>query len=366
MSFLRFFPLLLALTLAAPPALSQTGPTENPSAAIFVYHRIGEDSDPSNNIRTDQFLEHVEELQTGGYHVLPLPVIVDALKSGTPLPDKTVAITFDGGHKSILDMAVPLLLKKNIPFTVFVATGQADSAQPDHLDWSDIRRLGRSKLVTIGLHSSNYMHLADTSTDEILRQVNTAKARYRRELGREPSLFAWPFGEYSLAARKAIARNGFAAAFGQQSGVAYEGSDMFALPRFSMTEPYGDIDRFRMTADALPFPVTGVEPADPHLTSGDPVIGFTVDPALKRRLSSLSCFVSDQEGPDIEIVGDNRVEIRPKHSFDSPRVRVNCTLPVASTSPDDTVRWRWFGLLMTVPVPMPDIATAPDPLPSGG
>ncbi len=365
MSFLRLFPVLLALALAASPAASRADP-DGPSAAIFTYHRIGDDNDPSNSIRVDQFLDHVRELRKGGYHVLSLPQIVDALRTDTPLPDRTVAISFDGGDRSILEIAAPVLLENGFPFTIFIAASQADGDQPDHLNWQEIRRLARNKLVTLGLHSASYTHLADDPEPEIRRQVNTAKARFRKETGEEPSLFAYPFGEYSLAMREVIRRSGFRAAFGQQSGVAYAGSDLFALPRFSMTEPYGDLDRFRMTAEALPFPVSGVQPADPRLSSGDALIGFTVDPSLKKRLSSLSCFVSDQEAPLVEIVGENRVEIRPRHTFDAGRVRVNCTLPVASAAPDEPVRWRWFGLLMTAPGTIPDIATAPDPLPAGG
>ncbi len=372
MSFLRPIVLLLALSLAAQPVRGQTmtgqgaAQADQPSAVVFVYHRVGDDSDPANNIREDQFRGHVEELEHGGYTVLPLAYIVEALKSGRPLPDRSVAITFDGGHKSVLETAAPLLLSRNMPFTVFIAPGLADGGLGDYLTWNDIRRLNRNKLVTIGLHSAAYMHLADLSDSEILRQINTAKARFRDELGQQPALFAYPFGEYSLRIRSLVERNGFRAAFGQQSGVSYAGSDMFALPRFSMTESYGDLDRFRMAADALPFPVTGVQPADPHLATAQPLIGFTVAKSLEKKLSSLSCYVSDQEAPSIETVGENRVEIRPRHNLDSDRVRVNCTLPVSPAGPDDPVRWRWFGLLLTNPSTVPYIAGGMDDPPAGG
>ncbi len=290
----------------------------------------------------------VRELQSGGYNVMPLPKIVNALKSHDILPKDSIGITFDGGHKSIMTQAVPLLLKNNMPFTIFIAPSQLDQNLPDYMGWADIKRLSRNKLVTIGMHPADYKRLTGVAPSEIAREVNSAKARFREQLGIEPALFAYPFGEYSIAYRSIVEQNGFAAAFGQQSGVAWPGSDIFALPRFSMTENYGDIDRFRMIADSLPLPVTGIEPQDPHLTTAKPDIGFTIDPRLKTQIASLSCFVSDQEPPAIHVIGDSRVEIRLKQPLED-KARVNCTMPAPSMAGDEAPHWRWFGLLLTGP-----------------
>jgi peptidoglycan/xylan/chitin deacetylase (PgdA/CDA1 family) len=337
------------ITPVITPAITSSMQEDRHSAVIFVYHSIGDDDDLTANISAAQFQNHIKELQGGGYTILPLTKIVDDLKNESPLPPHTVALSFDGGHKSIMAAAVPLLLKENIPFTVFIAPGQLDQNLPDYINWDDAKQLAKNKLVTIGMHPDDYKRLSALPPTEIAREVNTAKARFREQLGVEPTLFAYPFGEYSIAYRSIVEQNGFTAAFGQQSGVAWSGSDIFALPRFSMTESYGDIDRFRMIADALPLPVTGVEPQDPRLTTASPAIGFTVDPRLKRQLRRLACFVSDQERPTVHIIGDSRVELRMKQPLTAVRVRINCTLPVPPAPGDDTPRWRWFGLLLTNP-----------------
>src|SRR6185436_8231328 len=136
------------------------------------------------------------------------------------------------------------------------------------------------KLVTIGLHPSSYGLLDGAAPDEMKRQINNARTQLREKLGIEAKLFAYPSGQISSAYRDVVAAAGFDAACGQQSGVAYAGSDLYTLPRFVMTESYGDLDRFRMTVNALPLPVTDVEPKDPHLATLKPVIGFTLDPAV--------------------------------------------------------------------------------------
>ena len=48
-------------------------------AVIIMYHRFGENSIPSTNIRLDQFDAHLKELTSGRYNVVPLADIVKAL-----------------------------------------------------------------------------------------------------------------------------------------------------------------------------------------------------------------------------------------------------------------------------------------------
>jgi peptidoglycan/xylan/chitin deacetylase (PgdA/CDA1 family) len=347
---------LSALTFAA--ALLFTGaeaqaaaaiPQDERAAVIFSYHRVGEDEYPASNIRREQFEAHVRELTDGDYNVMALPAVIAALQKGEKLPPRTVVLTFDGGHKSIMEYAAPLLLKNNIPFTIFIPTGNMDRAAAQYMSWDDVRKLARNDLVTVGLHPASYERLGGESATEILRQINSARAAYRDKLGRDAQFFAYPFGEYSKAYRDLVAKQGFAAAFGEQSGVAYGGTDLFALPRFQMTESYGSLDRFLMAAHALPLPVTDISPADPQLSGTEPTIGFTVDPGLQSQLKDLSCFAAGQGRPSVQVVGDTRVEIRLERPLDTPRARLNCTMPGPTPAPGDDDTWRWFGMMMTVP-----------------
>jgi len=360
----RFYTMLavwMLLVCAAAPAQAGSGLAQDRQAAVIIaYNRIGEEQYPATSIRTEQFDAHLRELTSGAYNLIALPELVAALESETTLPDRTVAITFDGGHRSILNQAVPALLRTDIPFTIFISTDHADRTTNEYLSWDDLRRLSRERQVTIGLHPASYIRLADEPAAERARQLNNARARFREELRQEPTFFAYPFGEYSAAYRELIAQQGFRAAFGQQSGVAWAGSDLLALPRFPMTDAYGGLDRFQMTATALPLPVTDIAPPDPHLSTSTPSIGFTVDPALADELDKLSCFVSHQGKPALDIIGQTRVELRLERPLEHDRARINCTLPTPLGEADEAPRWRWFGLLLTVPVPQPSPENIPE------
>ena len=95
--------------LLATPALGGTIDADASNAAIFVYQRIGDDSVPQANISVDKFKAHIKELTAGGYNVVPLGKVIDALKAGEELPQNTVALTFDGAFMSTFNNAVPLM-----------------------------------------------------------------------------------------------------------------------------------------------------------------------------------------------------------------------------------------------------------------
>jgi len=342
------FCLLTAGIFFSLPALVLASDFDDQSAAIFVYNRIGEDQYPSTNIRFEQFTAHIMELVAEDYNILPLQQIVDAFKNQTPLPDKTVAITFDGGHKSAFQYAIPLLEEHNIPYTVFFAPDKAEQNSPAYMNWQDLKKLQKSQLATLGLHPSVYTRMHGLSDEELSRHMNNAIALSREKLGRQPAFFAYPFGEYTEPHRQMVKETGFEAAFGQQSGIAHAGSDLWALPRFPMTEEYGDLSRFLMTASAKPLPVTDITPESPVISNNPPSIGMTLDESLEQDIDDLTCFVSGSAETQKEIIGTRRIELRVQTPFNQERIRINCTIPVYTDDGREPV-WRWFGMLLSVP-----------------
>lgn len=333
-----------AALLLCGPAMAQSTEFDDKAAVIFTYFAIGNDDNPAGSITTEQFAAQIDELVTGDYIVKPLPEIVTAFLAGKPLPPHTVGLSFDGADKSVINVAFPLLEKNNLPFTVFVPAGKIGSGGA--LDWNDLQRLQDSPLASFGAQPSAYNRLSGASSDEIKRQINNSISEIRKQMDMNVTMFAYPYGEYDAAYEKIVRDMNFKAAFGQQSGVAYAGDDHFALPRFSQTERYGDLERFQMTANALPLPVKDVSPADPHLSTLMPTIGFTVPDSLSKSLKNISCFSSGDEKPKIEII-NTRVELRMNAPITDDRPRINCTLPLAADGGEQ--RWRWFGALYTVP-----------------
>ena len=305
------------------------------SAVILMYHRFGEADFPSTNVSIEQFESHIEELKSGPYTVLPLPDIVAALREGRALPDRAIGISIDDAYRSVLDNAWPRLKAAGLPFTLFVATEAVDRRGQSYMSWEQIREL-RNSGVVIGSQTHSHLHMAASPRLRNEADLALSNRRFEEELGSAPTLFAYPYGEMSLDVRAVIVDAGFAAAFGQHSGVTHAAADRFFLPRFALNETYGGLERLRTAANALPLPIHDITPSDPLIVHNPPAFGFSVDPAIDN-LDQLTCYNSQQGKLRIERLGERRIELRFAEALPQGRSRINCTMP------DRDGRWRWFG-----------------------
>ncbi|MBE9552023.1 MAG: polysaccharide deacetylase family protein [Proteobacteria bacterium] len=323
------------LALAAMPAIAD-------SAVIVMYHRFGEDSYPGTNVRIDQFEAHIKELAEGPYTVLPVSEIVSALRSGKKLPDRTVGITVDDAYLSVYTEAWPRLKAAGLPFTLFVATDAVDKGYAGMVDWDQIREM-RDAGVEIAAHTASHLHMADAPDKVNRAEMQQSLKRLQEELGARPALFAYPYGEASLATQANVKEFGFETAFGQHSGVAHGAGNPMYLPRFALNETYSALEDFILRVNTLPLPVSDVSPLDSFIRDKNPpLVGFTVDASIGS-LRGLACYHSQFGKADLEILGTHRVEIRFPGPFGAGRSRLNCTKPAGKG------RWRWFGMQYYTP-----------------
>lgn len=314
------------------------------SAVVVLYDRFGGSPAPQADIRLDQFESHLAAAARDGVNVMSIPEIVEAIRAGRDLPDRTIGISIDGARLPVHAEAWPRLRAAGLPFTLFVATDPVDAGAPDHMSWDQIRELAQGG-AAIGAQTASAMHMPGADAAFVRESIARARRSLEREIGRAPTLFAYPYGEMSLAVRAAVIEQGFAAAFGRHSGVLYAGEDFHFLPRFAMTGSFGDVDRFRLAASALALRVKDVLPTDRLLEEADnpPVYGFTVVGEAVWRIDALACYASALGRARIEKLGAARVEIRLPAPFPRGQGRINCTLP------EGDGRWRWYGTQFYVP-----------------
>ncbi|MDX1453952.1 MAG: polysaccharide deacetylase family protein [Gammaproteobacteria bacterium] len=329
---------LVVLFLAAP---AQAG-------VVFMYHRFGESEYPSTNIRMEQFERQLEYLAENGYEVWPLPRLAAALEAGENIPDRVVALTIDDAYASVHGKAWPLLRRYDFPFTVFVSTDMVDSGASDYMSWQQLRELHAAG-VTLANHTATHDYLvrrkdAESETAWLRRvssDIGKAQRRLQEELGKEanesPRLFAWPYGEYSLALKDRVEKMGYLA-FGQHSGAVYPGADLQALPRFPVNERYGELDDFSLKAGTRGFPVQTVSPVDP-------VRNDAVAPELRirfgnsdARLGEMVCYFGS-ERIEPEQVSPGEFVVQAGGDLPMGRSRYNCTAP----GPDG--RYYWYSHL---------------------
>ena len=306
------------------------------SAVIFMYHKFGVDKYPTTSITIEQFNDHLVEFSKKKYSVKSLEFILDTIINDGDLPENTIGISVDDADKSFYKSGWPKFKENRIPVTLFVNTSTIHQNNKNYLNWDQIREL-RDEGVTIGAHSHNHYHMSDLSIDEIKKEIETSNNIFLKELGSIPSLFAFPYGEANQKIINLLKEYKFKVAFGQHSGVINETSNLYYLPRFSLNERYGEIDRVKFAANAKGLGVYDFIPTDPTLKENPPYIGFSL---LDQKLTpSLDCFIFDSKGQvEKELFKFNeRIEIRLKRKLTGGRSRLNCT----AKGQDN--KWRWFG-----------------------
>lgn len=337
------FLLLLALTA---PALE--------AAVVLQYHHVSDETPASTSTLPERFEMHLDHLAEAGFEVVPLQDLVDALRHGEPIPDKTAAITFDDGYISIYETAWPMLRDRGWPFTVFVNTEPHDEKRPLFMSWDQLRELHAAG-AAIANHGVTHPYLLKRQPghDEaqwkawVAAEITGAQERIEDEIGTAPMLFAYPFGEFDSRVLDVVGDLGYAG-FGQQSGPLAPFSDLRALPRFPFGGVYGDEDDFATKIDSLPMPLVGEDGVrwrgEDGLALDDPVLaGPEARPALLLRFRAdfdagrLGCFASGQGRIPIT-VDDGWVRVQAERPFPAGRARYNCTAPS-----DLRGRYYWFS-----------------------
>jgi len=288
---------LSALMLLCAPSLANIA--DNSKAVILAYHRIGEPQYPQSNLSSAQFDTHIKEILSGDYNVLPLPTIINAIKQEQPLPTRTIAITFEWGYASAHKNAISKLIKHDIPFTVFIKTNTKKSA--NYIDWKTLKKLSKNKQVSFGIIPYDMHQISNMQPAKITRQINKSRITFKEKMGFEARYASYPYGQ----------------------------------------NRYGDLDRFRMITNTAPIPTTDQEPKDWTLTAPLKQIGFTVPENLIAQIKNISCHISGQSKPAIEIL-ENRIEVIPNEAITENRTRLNCTLPNHN---GDQKQWRWLGII---------------------
>ena len=305
------------------------------SATVFMYHKFGVSKYPSTSVTIDQLNSHIEELTKEKYTIKSLDFIIDTIINDGDLPANTIGISVDDADKSFLEVGWPLFKENNIPVTLFVTTGTISNNEK-YINWDQIRKL-KEEGVVIGAHSHTHAHMPDISIEEVRDEIETSNKIFLKELGEIPTLFAFPYGETTDEIIELVKEFKFKVAFGQHSGIINETSNMYYLPRFSLNERYGEIDRVKFAASSKGLGVYDFIPESPTIKQNPPFIGFSL--LDEKKAQSLDCFIFDSKGQvDREIYKFNeRIEIRLSRELSPGRSRMNCTVK------DIEGYWRWFG-----------------------
>ena len=217
------------------------------SVPILNYHSIDETCAPGYRrwmVSSDRFRRHLDLLRERGCRPVTMTEVGASLAKGTPLPEGSVAITFDDGLADFHDGALPLLERYGFASTLYVATGYVDATaawlQPigegrrRMMTWSEIASLPQRN-VECGAHSHTHPQLDILPPTAFRREIGLSKALLEQHLARPVLSFAYPHGYHTDAVAAEVQAAGFLSAVGVGSGCG-----RFGLRRFIVEETTAD------------------------------------------------------------------------------------------------------------------------------
>jgi peptidoglycan/xylan/chitin deacetylase (PgdA/CDA1 family) len=246
-------------TAAAPrAAAAQADPTEASArprgirpkrtlagnASILVYPRFGAGDDEPDAVRAATFVAHVHALRALGYAIVPLRELVDAQRDPlVALPARAIALTVDGGSRSILDLLAPIVARERTPVTLFVHPQTVAHAR-DALGWAHLRRLRASGSFDVQAQTywhpdwiAAHRHVSPSAFHACARtQFADTRTRIEQEIGAPVDLIAWPFGSGERAFDAAAIDAGYRAGLTYEPGKLERDVQRFALPRFTIVD----------------------------------------------------------------------------------------------------------------------------------
>ena len=300
-----------------------------------MYHRFNENKYPSTNIKMDIFEEHINIIKNSDFS-FHNPKNFDE-QFNKPKSKKEILITIDDAFESFYTEAWPYLKENKIPFILFVSTEPV--GKRGYMTWEQIKEVEKSNFAKIGHHSHTHEYLIDVSNEKFILDIETANKIFIRELGYIPSLFSYPFGEYSRFMKEYISKN-FKYAFGQHSGVIDLNKDKFELPRFPINEKYGELKRFKSIINYFPLEYKKIFPEEKQLFKNTNPPNFKVEFFKEQKnLSNINCYSNEGdvwEKSKTTFI-DNSLTIEFREPFKPRRGRINCSL-------NDNGKWRWFGV----------------------
>ena len=300
----------------------------------IMYHRFDENKYPSTNIQMEVFLKQIQLIKDLNYSFIHPE---DFEKNfNIPKKQKKILITVDDAFQSFYEVAWPFLKENKIPFILFVSTEPVGNR--GYMTWEQIREVEKEKFAVIGHHSHSHEYLIDKTNEDFEEDIETANRIFNEKIGYVPSLFSYPFGEYSEFMRNYISKK-FTYAFGQHSGVIDVNKEKFQLPRFPINENYGELKRFTSIIKTYPLEYKELLPVEKKLNKSNNPPSFSVEFFKdQKNIKNINCY--SNEGNQWEksniIFNDTILNINFREAFLPRRGRINCSL-------NDDGKWRWFG-----------------------
>ena len=228
-----------ALPVAAPwPEIHEHA--REAQVPVFMYHDILAPKQVFFDVTPEELEADFEYLQEQGATPIHLWQLVAHLRTGLPLPEKAVLLSFDDGYGGHYEHVYPLLRKYNFPatFSIYIDKLKGLTARSS-LTWEQLQEMAADPLVTIAAHSISHPEdLRELPDEEARAEIVESKRLLEERLGQEIDYFTYPAGHSDDRIEQLVVDAGFKAALSMDNYVedyANGSRDLLVISRFGQS-----------------------------------------------------------------------------------------------------------------------------------
>jgi peptidoglycan/xylan/chitin deacetylase (PgdA/CDA1 family) len=264
---------------------------------VLLYHSVQEHPPPwiaPYTVTPAVFARQLDRVVDSGRIPMSSDRLAEALHGGRPLPPRCVLITFDDGYADFARHALPQLVERNLPVTLYVTT---DAVWPTPrpplppaamLTWDDLREIADAPGLSIGAHGCTHRELDTLPIEAMHREIIGSRARLEDELDCCVTSFAYPYGYNNGAVRAAVRHAGYTTAMAVRDAHSSPADDPWRISRLML--------RADTTPDELDDWLDGTGPRVAPFRDGPQTFGWRAWRQTRARLRGHPTPVAGRAG----------------------------------------------------------------------
>ena len=212
---------------------------------VLMYHALYENArgldaiapeDRPYAVSTADFARQLDMLRDAAIPVID-PARLETGKTG----GAGVILTFDDGHASNAELALPLLAERGLAAAFFVTTGFIGQ-RPGYCSWEQLRTLSRAGIL-IGGHGHTHRFLSDLAPSEQDFEFSTSRKLLEENLKQPVKQMSFPGGRFNTPCILRAQAAGFSLLYGSEIGTLQAHMTLKSTPqpriaiRARMTDP---------------------------------------------------------------------------------------------------------------------------------
>lgn len=231
---------LAILLNAEPPAPAKVHP-ESFVVPVMMYHHVREPgpglADAASlrfAVSPVEFEKQLDYLQAQGYSTIDTHALDHAIRTGVPLPPKSVMLTFDDGWETQFAIVYPLLKARGMVGVFFVHTGAIGDQPGASMSWGDVCQM-EDDGMDIESHTVSHPSLPQLTPEALARELADSRSILESRLGRPITALAYPFGDFTDREVEAARLAGYRIAFSTEVGLVQRLDEPFEVHRTIVT-----------------------------------------------------------------------------------------------------------------------------------